>query len=58
MSELIYSFKEIHKQNEISEDILNKFSSINKIILSSTQFQDTKKIIKYCIFSKMENRKM
>jgi hypothetical protein len=42
MSDLIYSFKEIHKQNKIDEDISNKFISINKLILSSTQFQDTK----------------
>ena len=45
MSELIYSFKDIHKQNEINEDILNKFNSINKLIQTSTQFQDTKKKI-------------
>ena len=43
MSELIYSFKDIHKQNEIDKDILNKFNSINKLIQTSTQFQDTKK---------------
>ena len=42
MSKLIYSFKEIHKQNKIDEEISNKFTSINKLILSSTQFQDTK----------------
>lgn len=55
MSEFIYSFKEFHKQNETNEYILEKFALINKLILSSTQFQDTKKIIKYCIFNKMEN---
>jgi hypothetical protein len=51
MSELIYSFKEIHKQNEIGEDILNKFFSINKLILSSTQFQDTKKKLLNVVYS-------
>ena len=51
MSELIYSFKEIHKQNEINEDIINKFSSINKLILSSTQFQDTKKKLLNTVYS-------
>jgi hypothetical protein len=51
MSELIYSFKEIHKQNEIDKDILNKFCSINKLILSSTQFQDTKKKLLNTVYS-------
>ena len=45
MSELIYSFKDIHKGNIIDNDILNKFNCINKLIQSSTQFQDTKKKI-------------
>jgi hypothetical protein len=58
MSKLIYSFKEIHKQNKIEEDILNKFSSINKLILSSTQFQDTKKKLLNTIYSaKWKNEK-
>jgi hypothetical protein len=51
MSELIYSFKQIHKENEIDEDILNKFSLINKLILSSTQFQDTKKKLLNTVYS-------
>jgi hypothetical protein len=58
MSELIYSFKDIHKQNEIDEDILNKFISINKLIQSSTQFQDTKKKILSTTYSaKWKNEK-
>jgi hypothetical protein len=58
MSELIYSFKDIHKQNEIDKDILNKFVLINKLILSSTQFQDTKKKILNTAYSaKWKNEK-
>lgn len=58
MSELIYSYKEIHKQNKIDENILNIFISINKLILSSTQFQDTKKkLLNTTYTSKWKNEK-
>jgi hypothetical protein len=51
MSEFIYSFKEFHKQNETNEYILEKFALINKLILSSTQFQDTKKKLLNTVYS-------
>jgi len=51
MSEFIYSFKEFHKQNETNEYILEKFGLINKLILSSTQFQDTKKKLLNTVYS-------
>jgi hypothetical protein len=51
MSEFIYSFKEFHKKNEINEYILEKFALINKLILSSTQFQDTKKKLLNTVYS-------
>ena len=58
MSELIYSFKDIHKENDIDNDILNKFNSINKLIQTSTQFQDTKKkILNNTYSAKWKNEK-
>lgn len=58
MSNLIYSFKDIHKQKNIDEDIFNKFISINKLIETSTQFQDTKKKISSVVYSaKWKNEK-
>ena len=43
MIELIYSLKNKYKEEQINNNLLNKFVEINNLISTSTQFQDTKK---------------